>query len=152
MKVVVGGTFSHLHKGHKTLLKKAFNHGDHVIIGITSNKMCQNKHGEIQDYKTRKKQLKKYIETISQNTEYQITKIEDKVGVSLQKNLDAIIVSPETRKNAIEINKKRIEKGNKPLKIIEIPLQTAEDGKPISSTRIRKGQIDRDGNLKKQTK
>ncbi|WGI17463.1 phosphopantetheine adenylyltransferase [Methanonatronarchaeum sp. AMET-Sl] len=149
MKVVLGGTFSHLHKGHKTLLKKAFEIGDHVIIGLTSNEMCSEKHGEIEDYNTRRKKLYNYLKNISKNTEYQIVKIEDEIGVSLQKDIDAIIVSPETRPNAEKINKKRIQLNRKPLKIIEIPIQKAENGKPISSTRIRKGEIDTEGNIQK---
>ena len=41
----------------------------------------------------------------------------------------------------------RIEGGISPLEVIEVAHQLARDGVPISSSRIREGSIDRDGNL-----
>ena len=34
--VAVGGTFDLFHKGHLTLLRKAFEIGDHVLVGLCS--------------------------------------------------------------------------------------------------------------------
>jgi pantetheine-phosphate adenylyltransferase len=50
-------------------------------------------------------------------------------------------------KTAREINEKRATKGLNPIMIDPIDLILAEDKRPISSTRIRRGRIDREGKL-----
>jgi pantetheine-phosphate adenylyltransferase len=73
--------------------------------------------------------------------------ISDKYGPTLIEDFDVIIVSPETYNNAVEINDKRIKKGKKPMKIIKIPYALAKDGTIISTSRIIKKEIDKEGNL-----
>jgi pantetheine-phosphate adenylyltransferase len=63
---------------------------------------------------------------------------------------DAIVVSAETRKRAEEINRKRRERGLKPLQIVEIPMVLASDGTPISSIRIRYGEMDEHGRVRQR--
>jgi pantetheine-phosphate adenylyltransferase len=41
----------------------------------------------------------------------------------------------------------RVRRGLKPVEIISVELVKAEDGSPVSSTRIRAGEIDRTGKL-----
>ena len=65
----------------------------------------------------------------------------------LYDDYDVIVVSPETFSTAEEINSKRIKLGHKPLEIIKIPFVLAEDGKPISSSRIYSKEIDIEGNI-----
>jgi len=67
--------------------------------------------------------------------------------LAVDQDFDAIIVSPETHGNAIEINDKRQSLGKKPLRIIEIDYILGEDNKPISSTRIYNEEIDVDGHI-----
>jgi pantetheine-phosphate adenylyltransferase len=52
------------------------------------------------------------------------------------------VVSKETEKTAVKINEVRFQNNFKLLDIIVIEWVLASDGIPISSTRIRKGEID----------
>jgi len=147
-KVVIGGTFDILHKGHKELLSKAFSLGE-VFIGLTSNEMAlKTKKRQVQDFQFRKRELENFIIKNFKNY-YRIGKIEDRFGPTLKGDFDYIIVSPETYQTAILINEERQKIKKDPIEIVKIDFVLAKDKKPISSTRIFKGEIDRDGNLMK---
>jgi len=70
-------------------------------------------------------------------------------GPTLSKNIaiNAIVVSKDSRKGAEIINARRKELGLKKLNLFIAPQILAEDGKPISSARIRNGEINREGRL-----
>ena len=146
-KVVIGGTFDHLHKGHKELIKKGFEFGD-VVLGLTSNEMAKEmKNREVEDFEIRKEALSNYTQN-ELNKPIEVRKIEDKIGFAVEDdNLNYIIVSPETEGNANIINEKRENEGKNLLEIIKIDFVLAKDGKPISSTRIYNKEIDQEGNL-----
>jgi len=74
----------------------------------------------------------------------------NKFGPTLKGDFDAIVVSPETKPTAEEINKKRKQLGKKPLRIVVIPFVLSEDNKPISSSRIRQKEIAENGTMLKQ--
>jgi len=61
------------------------------------------------------------------------------------KQIEGIVVSRETVSTASEINEKRKAKGLKPLSIIVIDMVPAYNRAPISTTRIRFMEIDREG-------
>ena len=76
-KVVIGGTFGILHKGHEKLLRKAFGLGE-VFIGLTSDTMARKmKKRKVQGFKYRKKELRGFIKK-KFKAEPRIAKIEDK--------------------------------------------------------------------------
>ena len=74
--------------------------------------------------------------------------MEDPYGTTIyDADFDAIVVSEETEPTAVEINEIRISKGMKPLDIVVVSFVLAYDGNPISSTRIRSGEISKNGNF-----
>ena len=63
MNVCLGGTFYPLHKGHKTLLKKAFQVAGpkgSVFIGVTSATMTKKKK-EIASFESRKQSIEQFL-------------------------------------------------------------------------------------------
>jgi pantetheine-phosphate adenylyltransferase len=149
MKICVGGTFNYLHKGHKLILRKAFESAGtdgKVFIGLSTGDLVKSKKN-IKTFETRKKKLGKYLIESGYKNNPTIVPIKNKFGLTLDQDFDAIIISPETEKIAIQINKERISRNKKQMKIIKVPFVLAEDGKPISSTRINNKEIDENGHL-----
>jgi pantetheine-phosphate adenylyltransferase len=153
--IVCGGTFDHFHQGHKSLLRLAFSLGEKILIGITSDEYCQNLKFKnqnskfIESFDERKKTVLEFVKNEKVLKKAEIIKIEDLFGMTLLKNLliDAIVVSRETSKGAEIINQKRKELGLSLLNVIIAPFVRAQDGQIISSERIRKGEISREGKL-----
>ena len=147
LRVVVGGTFEYMHKGHMALLKKAFDIGDFVYIGLTSDSYVKKKGRKIGSYLARLRRLRKEVRMLAEETghRYRIAKLNDRYGPALRGRFDAIIVSSETEKVAREINRIRSQEGFRKLRIIKIPRVLAYDGKPISSYRIFRKEIDAEG-------
>jgi len=134
-RVVIGGTFDVFHKGHKALLRRAFGLGE-VTIGLTSNIMAEKmKKRKVRDFRLRKRELEDFIKKEFKVTP-EIVKIEDKFGPTLKEDFDYIVVSSETYRTAVLINKKRQKINKKPIKIVKIKFVLAKDKKLISSRRI----------------
>jgi pantetheine-phosphate adenylyltransferase len=152
--VAVGGTFDELHKGHRALLLKAFEVGEKVLVGLSSDEFAKNlgreKNHAIACYDKRLAELKEFLKRHNFLERAEIIPLHDAYGVTLsQEGLDALVVSRETEYMAQEINKKREKKSLAPLNIVVIELVPAENYVPISTTRIRRGEIDREGHLLK---
>ena len=151
-KVAVGGTFEYLHDGHKRLIRTAFKiagNGE-IHIGLTSDQMAGQKERQINDYTTRRSNLKEYIKSLDHSgTDYIIFELKDPYGTTVVEDYDYIVVSPETHGMALKINQLRKEGGREPIEIVSIEYVLADDEIPISSTRISKGEIDIHGHLKR---
>jgi len=154
-KVVVGGTFDYLHDGHVAILTKAFELGERVVVGICSDEMqllLEKDSAGIQLLDMRKRALEELLRSRGWLERAEVVVISDAFGPTPKdRKLEAIVVSPETRERAEELNRLRTSKGLKTLEIVEIPFVLAEDGKPISSIRVRYGEIDVHGKLLKQS-
>lgn len=153
--VVCGGTFDHFHKGHESFLGHAFSVSKRVIVGVTSESYVKNLKFRIQNseliepFGKRKDAVLGFAKSRGVLEKTEIVKIDDIFGPTLNKNLaiDAIAVSQDTKKGAEYINRKRERLHLSPLKVFIAPAVYAQDGKFISSGRIRNGEINREGKL-----
>ena len=140
--VGLGGTFDHLHEGHKTLLRNAFKLGKRVAIAIAVSELLRKKDHkqEIETYEVRFQNVTNYIlkELDISASRFSIIPLTDPYGPAiLNEELDAHISSVETYKVALDINVRRIQNGLHPLILIIIPLVLGDNGKKISSSSIR---------------
>jgi pantetheine-phosphate adenylyltransferase len=144
--VCLGGTFDRFHRGHKAMLLKAFEVGEKVVIGVSSNAFVENKKHRIQPYEKRVEAIKRFLRQRGLLDRAVFVPLDDPYGPAVTDGeIEGIVVSEETEPRTEEINEARAEKGLQPLKVFRIAMVLAEDGKRISSTRIRLGEIDREG-------
>ena len=149
-KVFVGGTFDRLHKGHKHLIKKAFQLSEKVVILIADDKYARGKARGVKSRKIREKHLRKWLSDESLLKRTTIVTPDDWYGPSIiDYDLEATITTPDYRPKYEEVNDIRRKRRLKQLKIITVEKMLAENGKPISSTRIRAGEINAEGKIPK---
>ncbi len=166
-KVFVAGTFDGIHKGHESLLTRALEEGEKVAIGLTSDLFVKkfkifnsqfsineqsikisNFKLKIRDYETRKYELMGWLTENNFIQRATIIPIDDPYEPAVSTiDLEALVVSTQTKARGDEINTLRKQRGLFPLKLIEVPMVSAKDGNPISSTRVRNGEIDQRGRL-----
>jgi pantetheine-phosphate adenylyltransferase len=129
------------------MLKTAFESGESVVVGVSSDDFVKKLGKSIaQRFHTRVEKLKKFLNSSFPNRRYEIHTLNDHFGpVIMDRNIDAIVVSGETLSKAKEANELRKAKGFKPLEIILIGTVLADDGLPVSSTRIRLKEIEEEG-------
>lgn len=156
--VVCGGTFDHLHKGHKEFLRYCLSISKELLIGITTDKYIKNSKlnpstssGQnskfIEDYNTRKSNILSFLKQERVLDLVKLQPINDiyipKVWESLP--IEAIVVTNDTILGAKKINLRRIEQGKSPLIVEVFSTIKSHDNGYISSSNIRKGKINREG-------
>jgi pantetheine-phosphate adenylyltransferase len=151
-KVAVGGTFDELHRGHRVLLMKAFEIGDHVVIGLCSDQFVKklSKPHVTASYEERLEELNRFLSNLGVSERAVVIPLNEPYGpTSTDGTIEGLVVSQETESTAIKINEQRRKFGLPLLKIVTVNMVPSENCKPISTTRIRRGEMDREGHLLK---
>ncbi len=148
VKVCLGGTFDIIHEGHEVLLNKALDAGDSIIIGLTTDARAKKgrENEDINSYSQREISLYNWLKSKNAEKRVSIVPLDDDWGPgALEEDINLIVVSEETKSVAKKLNTHRIEAGMPQLKIIVVPMLDARDGSRISSSRIRRKEIDSAG-------
>lgn len=158
--VVLGGTFTPIHGGHRALLHAAFQTASHdgprdghVVVGLTSTALARRTRSDpshadmLGPFEERREALAAELEAMgaAYTASAEIIELADEYGpAATRSDVDAMVVSPEAKaqRRAHELNRRRRREGLTPLEVHTPPFVVAEDGVRISSTRIRNGEID----------
>jgi pantetheine-phosphate adenylyltransferase len=144
-----GGTFDHLHKGHQALIAKCFEVADAAVIGVTTDAFAR-KQGKRPDlsFRRRVRELEAYIAHAYPGRRFGVYPLDDFFGPGIASpEIEAIVVTRETAPRVSMANELRAKKGYPPLQVVVVDYVLADDGSPISSTRVRKGEITGGGAL-----
>lgn len=141
--VCVAGTFDGIHVGHEALLNRAFDAGERVLIGITSDEYVL-RYKSLKSPKVPKSLTKRKQDLIGwlaahgyASDRYEIIPIDDPFEpAASDPTLDALVVSEETRDRGEELNALRKSRGFKPLTLIVIPMIPA-NGKLVMPETLR---------------
>ena len=137
-KLSLGGTFDHLHYGHRKLLTLALLCcKKELVIGITSSMMLTKKSHQsiIHSFSERKNAVEFFIKTLKPNMKTVLIELNDPFGPTItDPDIDAILVSSETIRAAFKINRIRQEKG---YKLLDILVTYRTDSVILSSSFIR---------------
>ncbi len=147
--VALGGSFDHLHDGHKDFLLFAAEISKSLIIGITDQHMVLKKpYPElIQPTHVRKQAVLNFC---NQNgIQAKLITLNDPFGPTIEENtIEAVVCTTDTLPGANKINEIRSK-----LHLKELPIHVhklkkdKEEIATISAERIRAGEIDRAGNV-----
>jgi cytidyltransferase-like protein len=149
--VVCGGTFDLLHAGHKSFINDVLNASENVLLGITTDAYVQgfkNNLG-VEDFQTRRFNVERYLSSIGASNRVSVVEINNAYEpyLEISKDYEAIVVTEQTKQAAEEINAKREQNGTFKLEVVVSAMKKAQDEGFISSTRIRNGEINREGRL-----
>lgn len=145
-RVCMGGTFDHLHRGHRALLARAATlPSDHVFVGVTSDELASR--GRSRTVRPLAERVAAVRAFVRQWPHLEVAEIKDPVGRAMEAGFTHIVVTPETRGRALDISRERERAGLAALEVVVVPFVLADDGRPVRATRVAHGEIDAEGHL-----
>ena len=143
---LVGGTFDRFHSGHNLLLNAAIRDSALVEVHVTVDSIASQKSPFVQTYDERVENVLNWASK-NQLNNIKVFPLNDSFGPAPEHGTaDCIVATEETRSSCDRINDMRITNGLKPLKVILVPHIIDTFGEVLSSSRIRGGFVDTDGN------
>ncbi|MDE1850328.1 MAG: pantetheine-phosphate adenylyltransferase [Candidatus Micrarchaeota archaeon] len=145
----LGGTFDILHTGHFELLRGAVEVSEKMIIGLSSDEFAGARgKSPFNNYETRRKNLEEQISIRFPGAKYDIVKLDSLFGPGIfSSEIEALVTSSETSTVISELNALRKERNLREVEHVVIPLILSKDGQKVSTTRIKRNEIDPEGNL-----
>lgn len=129
--VVLGGTFDHLHSGHRLLLSvSALLCEKRITVGLSEGPLLQRKilRELIEPFQERKKHLEEFLGDVKPGLEHNIIPLVDPVGpAGTEPDYQCLVVSKETEKGGHVINDVRQKKGLDLLDIHVVDVVTEGD-------------------------
>lgn len=131
------------------MLEKSFEVGDEVVIGVTSDEFARKMGKEpALPYRERVRRLEGFLQKRFPGRSYVVAKLFDYFGPGITSaEVQALVASEETASRLRIANKLREARGLPPLELVVVEIVMADDSKPISSTRIKRGEIDVEGRV-----
>ena len=144
--VAMGGTFDHLHAGHKLLLLTSASFATRRLrIGVTSAALLGGKKfaAELQPFEARRDEVVRYVSSVRPDLELDVAEISDMAGgTDVIEAVEALVVSPETLPALEKVNAMRRERGFAPMALVQIPyIGGDDDASRVSSTKIRQMRL-----------
>lgn len=137
--IALGGSFDHLHSGHRLLLTAAALITKRSIIVAINKAVSRKSYVQFMEpFHQRASNVVSIIYRINDSITIHISELLDVVGPAGQPGpLDALVISAETAKGGDVVLQTRKERGLPPIKIVVIPLIMMPNGEKVSSTFIR---------------
>jgi cytidyltransferase-like protein len=144
----VGGTFDHLHNGHKLLLSAAAAVArERLVVGVTDESMLRKKqYAEyIESFETRARGVVDFLRVINPDLAVEISRLTGPLGTAAtEAALDCLVVSQETAAGVGAVNDARAANGLQAIAGVVVPLVDDKDDADehksdakLSSTQIR---------------
>ena len=146
---MIGGTFNHLHAGHKYYIKQAFKKAENVTIHLSSDDHVAFLGKEnVQPFNIRKEQLEKYVRSIKNGNQYKIVPITYSTQINdfcIQENDLDLVVAAEKKYvyRFRRLNQKRYKTLGKRYHVEKVKVITDQNGHKISAHTYKEPVIKR---------